>query len=267
MKINRYCFKTSWICFILLGILLFGNINTSLFAQNQNDAESVFQKANQAFRDAKYNEAKQLYLEVTQRGDVSAKLYFNLGNTFYKLKDYTYAVLYYEKAILLDPSNEDIKYNLTLVRGLVGDKSDEVRPFFLTTWMILFTALNSTDQWAWWALGSFVFFSLFVILFFMMASLNIKKISILLSFLFLVSFIICLSSSYYRLSLLKNSKQAIVGQPAVNAKSSPSQDGNDIFIVHEGTKVQMLDSVGLWKEIQIPDGNRGWVSKDNLLPI
>lgn len=265
--IKIYSLYSKWLKYILLSISLLVIYNNTDAAQSNFDSEVTYQRANIAFRNTNYEQAKQLYLEVIQHGAISYKLYFNLGNTYFKLKDYTHAILYYEKAALQDPSDEDIRYNLSLARNFIGDKTEEVRPFFLITWYNSVSEFNSSDQWAWWALGCFLCVSLFVIFFFLAGDMHKKKLMLLFSFIFLFAFLASFSFSFYRYKLLKDSIHAIVNQPVVNAKSSPSDDGTDIFIVHEGTKVQMLDSVGEWKEIRIPDGNRGWVLKELLLPI
>ncbi len=256
--------------FFVRSIIAFGILFmavTGLSASSESNAETEFQKANDLFRSAKYEEAKQTYLHVVGQGLVSSKLYYNLGNAYFKMKDFSHARLYYEKALLLSPSDEDIRQNLALVKTMTGDKIDEGHPFFLVGIFNDVSAWFSSDGWAYLGLVLLMAFVAMLLVLLFNDRYEVKKIMLISA---VVTFFLSgmsIAFSTYRLSMLTNSEHAIVGLPTVSAKSSPTDQGTDLFIVHEGSNVQMLDSVANWREIRLPDGNRGWVEKQTLMPI
>jgi hypothetical protein len=249
---------------IILAGIVFSVIG--LRAADVNSAELEFQKANDLFRSAKYEEAKQIYIQIVNQGLGSSKLYYNLGNACFKTKNFSYARLYYEKALLLNPSDEDIQHNLELVKTMTGDKTEEVHPFFLVSWANV-SAWFSSDGWAYCGLILLVAFVVMLLLLLFNDRYVIKKIMFISAVVTFFLSGVAIAFSAYRLSMLTDSERAIVGLPTVSAKSSPTDQGTDLFIVHEGTNVQMLDSVANWREIRLPDGNRGWVEKGSLMPI
>jgi type II secretory pathway component PulF len=150
---------------------------------------------------------------------------------------------------------------------MTGDKIDEGHPFFLVGIFNDVSAWFSSDGWAYLGLVLLMAFVAMLLVLLFNDRYEVKKIMLISA---VVTFFLSGTSiafSAYRLSMLTNSEHAIVGLPTVSAKSSPTDQGTDLFIVHEGSNVQMLDSVANWREIRLPDGNRGWVEKQTLMPI
>ena len=243
------------ICIILAGTVVLGQPAQQL---------SVMEQANQLYSSGSYPEAAAQYQSVIASGYESAGLYFNLGNAYFKLNDIPSAVLFYEKARKLDPTDEDIKFNLNLANSRIIDKMEPIPEFFLKSWWTVTRDIFSSDRWASLGLGLFISGLISAILFIISSSVFIRKISfwtaILLITVMTLSFMFSLSS--YR----EYSKQssAIIFTPTVTVKSSPIENSVDLFVIHEGTKVSITDMVEGWSEIRLANGNVGWVKTDNF---
>ena len=245
---------------IIICILLAGKIAVGQPAQQV----SVMEQANQLYSSASYLEAVVQYESVIASGYESASLYFNLGNAYFKLNDIPSAVLFYEKAHKLDPTDEDIKFNLKLANSRIIDKMEPIPEFFLKSWWSDARDIFSSNQWAKLGLSGFILGLISVIMFIISSSVFIRKIAfwtaVLLISLMSLSFLFSISS--YR----EFSKQSsgIIFTPTVTVKSSPTENSVDIFVIHEGTKVTITDSVESWSEVRLANGSVGWVKTDSF---
>jgi tetratricopeptide (TPR) repeat protein len=231
-----------------------------------NDNE-IFEAANKAYKEGNYSAAINEYNQLVNSNLESPTLYFNLGNAYFKNKQYTLSRYWFEKAHLLDPSDESIAFNLTLVQNMVGDKTEEIKPIFIKQWFLDVSDLFSSTGWAIISIISFALTFLLIGLFLLSPSAQIKKISLFLVFISFLISLISISSTLYQVAQIKNSDYAIIANPRVNIKSSPSEQGTDVFELHEGTKVKLIDKVGEWIEIQLTDGNKGWIKEPELLKL
>jgi hypothetical protein len=233
----------------------------------QTKPDSLFAKGNSAYASGEYDKAIKIYDSVVAKRYESGYLYLNIGNAYYKLRNYPKAILYYERALLIDPGNAKAKHNLAKAQIYTVDKINEIPEFLLTGWMHQLIMMFRSDT---WAIISMIAFALCVVLFlvyFLSMKLSLKRTSFY-SAIFLL-FIACVTFylSYKSKTLLINSNGAIVMTPTVTVKGSPSSSSTDLFIVHEGTKVYIMDKIDNWFEIKLADGKTGWLMKNDIEPI
>jgi len=261
LKINKIR-KMKWY-FLMLLLSFAVQFNTSLSAADVAGSsllpDSLISKGNRHYMNREYELAAGCYKQVITLGYISGELYYNLGNTCYKQDSLSKAILYYEKALLLKPGDEDIIQNLALANARIVDKIETIPDFFLRRWMKNIQLLLLPNQWAVFSLVLFIIALTAFLWVFMSTRYSLKKTGLSLGVIFLVLSIFGMISMRNRSNKLLNSGTAVVMQPSVNAKSSPDEQSTNMFVLHEGTKVMLLDSVQNWKEIRIPDGNKGWV--------
>ncbi len=236
-------------------------LSFSVFSQNPED---LIREANEAYNRSEYSHAIELYEQVLALDLVAPELYYNLGNAYFKNNRLGRAVLNFERASRLDPSNENIIHNLNVARSRLIDRV-ETRPLlFYERWWRNTYMLQSSTGWGITAvIILFIFLSVTSVYLFSRTK-GIKKTAfytgILLLLLTVLSFIFA-QKQYNRLTA---QNEAIIMNPRVSAKSSPSQQSPDLFLVHEGTKVLIRSTLGEWIEIGLTDGNVGWVRKEAL---
>jgi tetratricopeptide (TPR) repeat protein len=232
-----------------------------------DDNELLIAEANKSYSEDNFEQAIELYEKVIENGVESVGVYYNLGNAYFKLNDMPSAILYYEKARKLDPNDEDILVNLEIANSRIVDKIENVPDIFYQRWWNNLLYAFTVDQ---WAIISLVFFSLIfvMLLFFLLTSVYwIKKTAFWMGIIF-----ITISGASW---LLANQKyntftedhQAIIFTPTITVKSSPSETGIDLFVIHEGTKVQITDHIGEWYEVKIANGSVGWIKEFDLRKI
>lgn len=231
------------------------------------EPESILIKANEEYKVKNFSEAISLYQIIVDSGYHSAELYYNIGNSFFKQGDIPRAILNYERALLLNPTNEDIKFNLAKSQTFVVDKIEIIPEFFVKTWFRNTVVILSSDTWALFALVLFVISIMGYLLFFLGQKAGVKKLlftlSVLITLLFMLSGFFAFKSKGY----IENSSGAIVMSPTVTVKSSPDTDGLDVFIIHEGSKVVILRKLADWYEIKIADGKQGWLKSNDVEKI
>jgi len=226
-----------------------------------------FNKANSLYGEGQFEQAIQLYEEVLSTGVESGELYFNLGNAYYKFGELPSAILNYERAHLLKPQDSDIKHNLELAYTQTTDKMETVGTFFLSQWIITIRNKATSDFWTLLGIGCFVLTLLFASFFMYSNSVVLKKAGFYLAIIMVVSTFITLSFAFKQKDKLINRTFAIVFSPSVTVKSSPDVSGTEIFILHEGTKVKVIGSLGDWKEIKLANGYVGWIEMETITMI
>jgi len=251
--------------FFLLVLLTSVNI---LYAVSSTEfPDEKFKEGTELYISGKYQEALEIWLFIYNSGFRSANLNYNIGNAFFKLNDIPHAILFYERALLLKPADEDISYNLQVARTFVVDKFVEVPEFFIVTWFNFIALIISSNT---WAIISIISFVLFLSLLSVCLFSSVYRIKVITFWCAVVMFLISGSSLAFSLRnkrLVTDSGKAIIMSPQVNGKSSPDASGTDLFLIHEGTKVTVTDNVGNWYEIRLPDGNKGWVTSNSLEKI
>jgi tetratricopeptide (TPR) repeat protein len=236
-------------------------------ADSQSSNKDKFYQGNTYFAAGSYKEALQVWTEIYNTGYRSANLDYNIGNAYFKLNNIPSAILFYERAYLLKPADEDINYNLQVARTLIVDRFQEIPELFFVRWYNYVSLFLSTNSWAKISLTSFIVFLLLLSLYIYSPRHRYKVIGFWLAIFFFILSMSSLAFSARNKSLVYNSHKAIISSPMVNGKSSPDNSGTDLFVLHEGTKVTVEDSVGEWLEIRLSDGNKGWIPLNSLINI
>lgn len=231
------------------------------------DNAKLFSEANNAYKKSEYNTAITLYHSILKEGVESADVYFNLGNAYYKQKDIANAILYYERAHKLNPSDDEINFNLQLAQTMIVDKINVLPEFIVFKWWRNFSELISSDSWAWTSIFTFIFALLAILLYLFVRIKWLKVCSFWFAVVFLFFSLTSFIHSYQIKSFNEAHTSAIVMSASVTLKSSPVDNGTDLFVLHEGSKVIILDSVGEWIKIKIADGNNGWLKKSDIEEI
>jgi tetratricopeptide (TPR) repeat protein len=242
---------------VILPLLSFGN----------DDAGSLFKKANNLYAKSQYKDALNTYQQIVDDGYQSAAVYFNMGNAEFKMGDIPSALLYYEKAHKLSPGDEDINFNLRYANLKTTDKIDAAPEFFLSRWWQVFILSFSAKVLSVWSIIFILLASGSLILYFFANSVAVKKASFYgaLALFFLGIFLIFIANR--QLSYFDDHKQAIVFSNSVNVKSGPVDKSGTLFVIHEGTKVNILDSNNGWVKISLANGNEGWVKTTDVKQI
>ncbi len=214
-----------------------------------------------------YSEALQVWNDIYRTGYRSANLDYNIGNAYFKLNNIPSAILFYERAYLLSPADENINYNLQVARTLIVDRFQEIPQLFFVKWYNFISLVLSTNTWAIISITTFILFLAFLSLYIYSPRHRNKVFGFWFALLFVFMSMSSLSFTIRNKSLVYNSHKAIITSPLANGKSSPDKSGNDLFVLHEGTKVTIADGVGDWLEIRLSDGNMGWVPANCLIKI
>lgn len=230
-------------------------------------AQSQLEKANQHYTAGEYQEAAAAYEEILSGNQESAEIYYNLGNAYYKNGEITKAIINYERAKLLSPNDEDILFNLELANQHVVDAIDPLPRVFFVRWWDNLTDKYPADGWAKISIASFILMLLLAGFFLFSRSIGIRKVSFWTGVLILAISIFSFNFAARQKKRMTERNFAIITQPSVMVKSSPSESGTDLFLIHEGLKVGIKDSLGSWREIRLADGNQGWLPAGSMEKI
>jgi len=256
--INRPFKFTLIILFILL------NFTGNLKAQ---DNYITLDKANNEYAKGNYQSAIDLYLQIIKTGYIAPELYYNLGNAYFKSNNFPSAILFYEKAKKLNPADEDIDFNIKVANNKIVDKIDIVPELFYIRWWKAVYNLYSANGWAILSIISLTILFLLIGLYLFSKKIAVRKLCFGFSFLFLILAALTLNSAFIQQKQLISSKEAIVFTPTVSVKSSPDANSVDLFVIHEGIKIEITDNIGDWSEIKIANGSKGWIKKDSYEKI
>ncbi len=247
----------------LLALILVFSSN----AKSQDTIQVLWERANAYYTTENYQEAISAYEQIRKTGQESARLYFNLGNAYYKAGDINNAILYYERASLLSPNDDDIEFNLRLANQFVVTEIDALPLPFFIRWKNNIINLYPTDTWAAISIGSFMLFLTLLGLFIFGRSSGIKQLSFWFGIFAVVVSAFTFSFAASQKKKINQRNHAIVFCPRVTIKSAPAQNSTDLFLLYEGVKVEVSDSVNTWKEIKLSDGNVGWLPDSCIVRI
>lgn len=260
MKSNRHAAGKAMTALLLLFLLPVG-----AYAAHDTQADSLWDEGTAAYADGDWDSAVQAWTAIENSGLESADLYYNLANAYFRGGDLAHAILYYERTLKLDPSDGDARFNLEFARTQVQDRIDSVPEFFLSTWMRKLCWLLPSDAWT-------VLFLLLTacalacaVVFLLSPDSGRRRLSFFSGLVLLVLAVFSVSFAAWQKSDYAAEDTAIIIIPVSSVKSSPGSDSaTDLFILHEGTKVRLLDEVGSWRNIELSDGRQGWIKSSDL---
>lgn len=220
--------------------------------------------ADSAYARQQYQQAIKDYEELLE-GGVSAELYYNLGNAYYRTDNITQAVLNYERALLLSPGDGDIRFNLQMARSKTIDKITPESEMFFVTWYHALVNIMSVDGWARTSIATFALAIVLALAYLFSARIWVRKVGFFGGLAFIAIFLLANLFAYQQRRELADRTGAIIISSAVPVKSTPSKSGTDLFILHEGTKVEITDgTMRDWKEIRVADGKAGWIETSKI---
>jgi len=248
-------------------LLIFILALTADLVFSQEDRSVKFRKGVEYYTASNYQEALNEWLEIYDTGYRSAELDYNIGNAYFKLTNVPGAILFYERAHLLKPGDNNINYNLQISRTLVVDKFEEIPELFFVRWFDFLALMLRTNTWAVVSIVTFVLFLVLLSVYIYSRRYRTKVLGFWTAMLILLISVSSLAFTIRNRNLVYNSNEAVIFAPSVNGKSSPDKSGTDLFLLHEGSKVTIEDNVGEWYEIRLSDGNKGWVPSNSLTII
>lgn len=242
---------------VIILILLLG---ITCNAQN----ETLFKNATDAYNKGEYTKAIDLYNSILESGQHSASLYYNLGNSYYKLNEIASSIYFYEKALLLKPNDAEIINNLGYAQNMTLDAIEELPETGLSKIYKQVTGKLSFDQWAYVAVCFMMLFVILYILFYYFQYSSRKRWAFIGSVAALVIAMVSVAFAFIQYDDFKSNKPAIVFADEVGIKSEPNTKSDAVFVLHAGTKVNVLEKLNDWQKIRIADGKTGWVASENI---
>lgn len=215
----------------------------------------------------RYTDALNYYEQIIKEGKESSEIYYNMGNAAFKSNELASAVWYYEKALRLNPGDENATFNLGVVNSRITDKIEQVPLLFYERWWKAFVSLFPPDAWSVISLITLAMAGASLLLFFQAAYMWQRKTGFWLSMSFGLMFILSLSFAWKGTHRMMSHNEAIIFAATVTAKSSPDASGIDLFVLHEGTKVEINDQIGQWLRIKLANGSVGWIEDSALKRI
>lgn len=245
---------------------LFFMICGQIYAEQYKDVrDSLWNAGVEAYSSGSWEKAIDAWTILEKAKLKSPSLYYNIGNAYFKAGEYSKAILNYERVLKMDPSHSDSRYNLELASEHIQDRIDEVPEFILVSWARRLSYVLSSNT---WAVLSLVFLGVFLamlLLFLIGQSSGVKKTGFYTGIVALSVFAVSLSFSVSQKRAYLKADTAIVLKPVTSVRSSPSSESaKDLFVLHEGTKVRIIDKVGEWSNIELADGRQGWMLSQDM---
>ena len=245
-------------------LVLLALLPARTYAGNDAYCDSLWNAGVSAYNEGMWQDACTDWSSILENGVESPELFYNIGNAYFKQQEYALAILNYERALKLDPSDPDARYNLEYLNTLIQDRVEEVPEFFVKTWLRKLSYLMPSGAWAAVSLISFAA-ALAMLMMFLLSSSGIRrKVGFFASLAFVAVALLALSSGLRQRSERMDSDEAVIMVPVSSVKSSPGNTSTDLFVLHEGTRVHLLDTVGDWTNIQLLDGRQGWIPVSDM---
>ncbi len=243
-------------------VLTFLSVLCSFVNANENIA--LLDSANIAYSKAEYNKAARLYDSIIKSGLEAPEIYFNMGNAYYKSNNIALAILNYERALKLNPGNEDFNFNLKLANQRIEDKIDAAPQLFLTQWKNSIVDLMTEKFWSklciLLVIASLLLFALFITT----QHRGLKQSGFFGGSILIILSVTIFFVARHKYYLTINGTEAIITSPSITVTGSPNEKGTKLFILHEGTKVNITQQDSSWVEIKIANGNTGWIKSYQL---
>lgn len=246
---------------IILSILLLV-FASGIFGANRVD--ELMNKGNKNYQNKNYEKALENYKSVLNEGFVSPALYYNIGNTYYRLGKLGKSILYFEKTLKLSPDDEDALYNLNIAKAHTKDRIKEVPQLFIVKWWNSFLTLLPASGWAAAVLIVYFILLLLIALWFFTRNSDVKQFSTLGGIAVVIVLIISITLLVSSTNHENSNKYGILLQSVTTAKASPDDDSSDAFVIHEGVKFSIEDQLQGWSEIKLADGKVGWIPQKSF---
>jgi len=224
----------------------------------------IFQKANEDYQKGDYKSAIIQYNAILEKGFESGELLYNLGNAHFKIGEFAPAILNYERAKKILGHNKELEHNLAFVQYRLKDKIEPVPQLFIIEWWDNVKNLFTLSSYQFFIFFLFILFIASLTLFFWYKSYILKKKMFFVSVITGVIFLFFVIAFATKVIEEKNNKFAVLFLHELKVKSSPDESGTDIFQIHYGIKFQIVDELGEWYKILIPDGKNGWIKKQGF---
>ena len=223
--------------------------------------------ADSAYQQEDYAAAIKMYEQIADKGYAAASLFYNLGNAYYKTGQNAKALLWYERALKLDPSDEDIRHNIAFVNQKIIDKIDPVPETMFSQWWNKFANLMTEWQWAILSIiGSFLLF-LSIGAYLFARSGGLRTTGFVTFWIAIIVIVFSVIFSAKQKEKATHHTEAIVMDLVVDAKNAPNAGGKNLFVIHEGLKVQITNEMNGWVEIRLPNGEKGWIAQNSIEKI
>ena len=251
-------------------VILFFLIFTAVLLLNTKSkaetTQQMFEQGNNAYAKGKYVDAILEYKKILTKGECSGELYFNLGNAFYKIDSIPQSILYFEKAKVLLPNDDDLNANLKLANAKTTDKIESIPQLFILNWYQNFLHTFTTSAWAWLSiLFAFIAFTLFW--FFVKTKAQVMKR--LYFFVGAFSLILCIVNVFVASAAhdANTTHRGVVFTPSVTLKSEPNATSTSLYVIHEGATCKIMEELNNWLRVRLDNGNEGWLTKPDVREI
>lgn len=237
------------------------------FLAKADQSGNMLDSANTAYSKGDFERSVKLYENILSKGFESSELYFNLGNAYFKSNNIAFAVLNYERAKKINPNDEDINVNLKLANQKIEDKIDAAPQLFLTQWKNGIIEMMSEKAWSVLCILLITFALILFAVFISSGNRSFKQFGFFGGTVFIISAIATFFIAQHKYSVTKYNTGAIITSASVTVMGSPNEKGTKLFILHEGTKVDISQENEGWTEIKIANGNVGWVKGKDVTAI
>lgn len=245
--------------FIILIIILF-----PVLLEGSSPAQELFDKANQYYREGRYEEATDAYTRLVSDNHIRYEVYFNLANSYFKTGQLGPAILNYERARLLAPMDDDIRYNLRMAYSKTVDKIDPIPQLFYQRWWQGWLSKMSPSNWAIIAVIMTWSTAAVGVIYLFARTVTRKRNAFFLALTLLFITLFAYYTSWSSNNMIRGQQTAIVMSPSAYAKSSPTEKSTNLFLLHEGTRVDVLQLMKGWMQVRIANGTTGWMETGSL---
>lgn len=230
------------------------------FAQNSE----LFEQANAAYAEENYGEAIERYEQILAEGETAVAVHFNLGNSYYKLDRVAPSIYHFEKALQLDPTDEDVRNNLTFARTMAIDAIEDPETAGIAGFFERSTSMLDTEEWAWIGIFCMLLFVIFFLGYYFSRKPVMKRILFICGMLFILLSITSVTIGFSRENIHQSESFAIVFAEETEVRSEPNNRSSEVFSLHEGARVEVMEEFRQWARIRLPNGSQGWIFQEDI---
>jgi tetratricopeptide (TPR) repeat protein len=245
-------------------VIFFISLSVSAFGK---DIDEQMKQAGALYRSGEFDNAIKIYEGLRSVGYEGTSLYFNLANSYYRIGQLGYAILNYERALKLSPSDEDVKHNLAFANLSTIDRIQPLPTFFLFQWWESILSSLTVNGWTYLAYFFFILLIILIVLYFFAKTIFQQKLILFSGLGILAIFLIAVSLLIVKINREENIIESVVTEQSITVKTSPDLKSTDAFVIHEGLKVNIEDRIDNWVKIRLADGKVGWINSDSIEKI